>query len=381
MLANPSRRSTERPERPVIRYAVAGLGWFAQAAVLPAFARARRNSALVALVSGDAEKRDALARRYRVKTTASYEEYEECLRRSGADAVYIALPNSMHFEYTVRALRAGKHVLCEKPLAVTEEECDEMIRTAEETGRKLMTAYRLHFEPANLEAVEIVQSGRLGDVRFFHGVLSNDVREGDIRLQHALGGGTLYDIGIYPINAARSHFRAEPLEVTALSANNGEERFREVDEMTSAVMRFPGERLACFTSSFGASDVSAFRVVGTEGDLLLENAFEFKGGKTRYLSTGKRTRVKNFPPRDQVAPEILYFSGCILEDRQPEPSGWEGLADVRVIRALYRSAVSREPVGLAPFTKLDRPGAELRVERPPVEPPKLLHAEPPNEGG
>ena len=181
----------------------------------------------------------------------------------------------MHRDYTVRACRAGIHVLCEKPLAVSESDCEEMINAAAENGVKLMTAYRLHFEQANMKAVEIAQSGKLGELRAFNSVFTMQVKDGDIRLQKDLGGGTLYDIGIYCINAARYLFQDEPIEVFGFSANNGEKRFKEVDEMFSAILRFPDERLASFTTSFGASDVSAYQIVGTEGDLRVDPAYEF----------------------------------------------------------------------------------------------------------
>ena len=166
---------------PKIRYAVVGLGHIAQVAVLPAFAHAARNFTLTALVSDDSEKLKQLGRRYGVKLTYSYEQYDDCLRSGDVDAVYIALPNSMHAEYSLRAARAGVHVLCEKPMAVTERECQAMIRAAQKHKVKLMVAYRLHFEEANLKAIEIVKSGKLGEPRFFSSVL-------DYRLKRETSG-------------------------------------------------------------------------------------------------------------------------------------------------------------------------------------------------
>src|SRR6185369_15146769 len=169
--------------------------------VLPAFAHARRNSRLTAVVSGDATKRRELAKRYRLDRTFDYGEFDECLR--AVDAVYIALPNSMHAEYTIRAARAGVHVLCEKPMAVTADECEQMIESCASNGVKFMVAYRLHFEEINLNAIDIVRRRRIGEPKFFNSSFSMTVRSGDIRTRRALGGGTLYDIGVYCINAAR----------------------------------------------------------------------------------------------------------------------------------------------------------------------------------
>ncbi len=363
------------------RYAVVGLGYIAQVAVLPAFRNARRNSELAALVSDDPEKRKTLAARYKVPKTYSYEEYGDCLASGEIDAVYIALPNHLHRSYAVAAARAGVHVLCEKPLAVTEEECEDMIRTAEENGVRLMTAYRLHFEKANLKAVELVRSGKLGEPRIFHSVFTMQVDEGNIRLNPSeLGGGPIYDIGIYCINAARYLFRAEPSEVFAFRANIGEKRFRNVDEMITCVLRFPVERLASFTCSFGAADTGWYQVVGTRGDLCVDPAYEYAESLQHEMTIGGKTRRTAFSKRDQFGPELLYFSDCVLEDRDPEPSGREGLADVRIIRALLQSARTGKPVTLDEFERRKRPTMALENQRPPVEKPALVHAEKPKGG-
>src|SRR5688572_25062372 len=222
-----------------VRYAVVGLGHIAQVAMLPAFAHARRNSKLVALVSDDARKRRELARRYRVAATYSYDEFEECLEQ--VDAVYIALPNSMHAAFTIRAARAGVHVLCEKPMALTDTECHQMIDAARHGGVRLMIAYRLHFERTNLEAVEIARSGKLGELRYFHSSFSMQVTDTDnIRPKRPLGGGPLWDIGVYCINAARCLFQDEPTDVLGEIVPRNEPRFTEVEEMASGLLRFPG---------------------------------------------------------------------------------------------------------------------------------------------
>jgi glucose-fructose oxidoreductase len=363
-----------------IRYAVVGLGHIAQVAVLPAFAHAE-NSELAALVSDDPEKLEKLGRRYKVKARFSYAQFEECLNSGLVDAVYIALPNHLHREYTERAARAGVHVLCEKPLAVTEEDCLAMIRVCQENGAKLMVAYRLHFEEANLRAIELVQSGRLGEPRLFDSVFTMQVKEGDIRLNpRELGGGPLYDIGVYCINAVRNLYGAEPMEVVAFSANNGERRFQQCEEMTAAILRFPGrERLASFTCSFNGTEVGTYRVVGTKGELVMDPAYEYAEGLTQRVTIDGRTRERTFPKRDQFAPELISFSECIMTGAAPEPSGWEGLADVRVIRALYRSADTGQPVTLAPFSKEDRPSLAQEIRRPAVRKPDLVNTETPSE--
>jgi glucose-fructose oxidoreductase len=373
-------RAAKQTGKRKVRYAVVGLGHIAQVAVLPAFAHAE-NSELAALVSDDPKKLEKLGRRYKVKARFSYNQFEECLQSGAVDAVYIALPNHLHREYTERAARAGVHVLCEKPLAVTEEDCLAMIRACEENEVKLMVAYRLHFEEANLKAIELVQSGRLGDPRLFDSVFTMQVKEGDIRLNpRELGGGPLYDIGVYCINAVRNLYGAEPMEVIAFSANNGERRFQQCEEMTAAILRFPGrERLASFTCSFNGTDVGTYRVVGTKGEVVMDPAYEYADDLIQRVTIDGRTREHTFPKRDQFAAELISFSECILTGAAPEPSGWEGFADVRVIRALYRSADTGQPVSLPPFSKDDRPSLAQAIRRPAVKKPDLVNTEAPSE--
>lgn len=353
-----------------IRYAVVGLGHIAQAAVIPAFSHARRNSSLAAIVSGDRTKRKEVGRRYRVDGAFGYDEFDECLR--GVDAVYIALPNSMHAEYAIRAARAGVHVLCEKPMAVTVEECRQMIAACRQAHVRLMIAYRLHFETLNLSAMDLARNGRLGELKFFNSSFSMTVRRGDIRTKRACGGGTLYDIGVYCINAARNLFRAEPTQVFAMSLNSGLASLAEIDETTAATLRFGDDRVASFITSFNAADVASFRVVGTKGDLRADPAYEYAEGLEYTLTVDGKTIRKKFGKRDQFAPELLYFSDCILNDREPEPSGEEGMQDVRIVEALYKSARSGKPVSIRSFTKHQRPTGRQRITRPGVKKPPLI---------
>lgn len=354
-----------------IRYAVVGLGHIAQVAVLPGFKKAR-NSELTAIVSGDTEKRDKVGRKYKLKHVYSYDEYEKAL--SAVDAVYIALPNHLHREYAVRAANAGVHVLCEKPMAVNEEDCDVMIGAAKRNGIKLMIAYRLHLEKGNLEAIRLVQSGKLGKVRIFTSEFSQQVVDGNIRVTEPVksGGGPVYDMGVYCINAARYLFQAEPTEVFGFSANNGESRFRKVDEMTSVVLRFPEDRLATFTCSFGAGDISRYTVVGTRGKLVVEPAYEYAMAIKHQLTIEERKTSKTFAKRDQFAAELVYFSDCILKGKEPEPSGVEGLADVRIVRAAYESARTGRVVKLPELPAKNRPAPQHEIHRPPHGKPKTV---------
>jgi glucose-fructose oxidoreductase len=359
-----------------VRYAVVGLGHIAQVAVLPAFGNSRRNSKLAALVSGDPVKLEELGRKYGVERRCAYDGYDALLRSGDIDAVYIALPNSLHCDYAVRAAEAGVHVLVEKPMAVTEEECERMARAARDARVKLMVAYRLHFERANLEAIEVARSGRIGEPRLFSSTFSMHVVPDNIRVKRALGGGVLYDIGIYCINAARGLFREEPLEARAVCVG----AIGEVEEHVSCVLRFPNERLASFTCSFGAADVSEYRLVGTKGDLAVEPAYEYAMALQHRLTLDGEVKERRFAKRDQFAPELLYFSDCVLKNQDPEPSAEEGLADVRVIRALYRSAQAGRPVELTPYEKRERQSLEQEIRRPPIDKPQTVHTQAPSGG-
>jgi predicted dehydrogenase len=254
----------------------------------------------------------------------------------------------------------------------------QMMRACAENNVKLMIAYRLHLEPANLEAVEIVQSGQIGEPRIFNSVFTQQVTdESNIRLQDETGGGTIDDIGIYCINAARYLFEDEPIEVFAFAGTNGEERFSEVEEMATAILRFPEDRLATFTVSFGAAPVSTYQVVGTKGDLLLDPAYPWHGELKHYLTINGETQERSFPDHSQLAAEFIYFSDCIRMNLEPEPSGMEGLNDVRIIRSLYQSIKLGQPVQIARLDEHPRPTVEQAIAAPPQETPDPIHASSP----
>jgi predicted dehydrogenase len=361
-----------------VRYAVVGLGHLAQVAVLPAFKQAK-NSELVALVSSDRKKLAKLNRQYGVSRGFSYDEYEECLA-AGVDAVYIVLPNHLHREFTVRALEAGVHVLCEKPMAVTAKDCQAMIAAAKKNKRKLMIAYRLHFEKGNLEAIDAVRRKELGELRFFSSDFAQQVVKDNVRLTESVreGGGPIYDMGIYCINAARYLFGDEPTEVFATSAAKRDQRFQNTEEMTAVTMRFPGERLATFTASFGAADVGRYTLVGTKGTLTADPAYEYAEPIQLEIKVANRSRKREFPKRDQFAAELVYFSDCILNDKQPEPSGEEGLADVRIIEAIYKASRTRKQVKLPRLSKKRRPSLIQEIHRSAHGKPNTTEVESPS---
>jgi predicted dehydrogenase len=362
-----------------VRYAVVGLGWIAQESVLPGFRNATKNSELVALVTDDPEKARKVGKEYAVAKTVAYDGYDELLRSGSVDAVYIALPNNLHADFTIRAARAGVHVLCEKPMARSVEECESMTRACEEHGVKLMIAYRLHFEPGNLKAVEIVNGGEIGEPRFFSSVFGQQVPEGNIRLQKSLDGGPLMDVGVYCINAARYLFRSEPEEVVAFGATiKDDPRFAEIHEMASAILRFPGERLAAFTSSLGSASVDSYTVVGTKGDLRVTPGYGYHDERELVRTVKGKERKETFQPGDQFGAELMYFSQCIIDDAVPEPGGSEGTADIRVIEAILKSIRSGQAVRLPQSGPSRHPSEDQKIELPAVKPPKIVHAQSPS---
>jgi predicted dehydrogenase len=366
-----------------VRYGLIGLGYITQIAMLPAFKAASRNSTIAALISGDKKKLDKLGRDYGVKHLVHYDDFDDLMRSGKIDALYIGLPNTMHCDYAVRAARAGVHVLCDKPMAMTVADCRTMTAACEHDKVKLMIAYRLHFEPANLAAIKLLREGTIGELRYFTSEFSQQVKPGNIRTQAELGGGPLYDMGIYCVNGARHVYDAEPEEIVAVSAGRDGKRFHDVPEMMQVAMRFPDDALGSFTCSFGASDASAFHVWGTKGSLRLDQAYELKGDKTLHVMRAgqQKPTTRVFKATNQFAPLLLHFSDCILRNRKPLPSGEEGMADIRVLEAIVKAADTGRSVHLDnPKFLGPRLGKASPIKLPPIKPPKLYRAETPSAG-
>lgn len=374
-----SRLFGAKDER-TVRFAVIGQGYFAQSAILPAFANAP-NCELAAIFSEDEDKRRELGRKYEVKTALPYDQLDNYLNTGEVDAVYIALPNHLHCAYALRAAQAGVHVLCEKPMATSSDEAEAMIAACDASGVVLMIGYRLHFEAANLAAIDCIQSGELGDPRFFSSTFAMQIRKDNVRTDGRRGGGPLGDIGIYCVNAARGLFRAEPLEVTAISATRkNDDRFEDIDEQVSALLRFPGDRLAQFTCGFGAYDHSALTVVCGHGRLRMDPAYDMATDLVVETQlNGQRPKRQVFKKRDQIAAELIEFADCILEGREPEPSGVEGLADLRVLEAIEEAATTGRRVQVQSVERQRRPSLLQERRAPAHAMPPLINVQPPGQ--
>jgi glucose-fructose oxidoreductase len=351
-----------------LRFAVIGAGHIAQVAVLPAFEHAE-NAKLAAIVSGDPEKRDLLGQRHEVPAV----DYAECgrlLSSDEVDAVYIAVPNHLHAHYAQLAAKHGKHVLCEKPMAPTEEDCQQMIAACNDAGVRLMIAYRLHFEPAHMRAVELVQRGTIGRPVYFTSAFSQDVSPGDIRLVATeRGGGPMFDQGVYCINAARYLFGADPIETRAFATRRPrDDRFDQCDETVSAVLDFGEGRMAMVTASFGAYRTSRLQIVGDGGAISMQPAYGYTTGLSLQVEPSDgEPYTEAFERSDQFAAQIVEFVQCVQQERKPEPDGREGQMDVRILRAIHRSTMTGHAVEIEPIPMHARPGPHQVHTRPPVE--------------
>lgn len=339
------------PELPgkKLGWAVVGLGNLAINQILPALPKCQK-SRLAALVSGRPPKANHLAQVYGVdaKNVYSYESFDGIASNPAIDVVYVVLPNSMHAEYTLRALKAGKHVLCEKPMANTPEDCERMIAAARAASRKLMIGYRLRYEPFNQALIKFAQDPELGPTRVILADAGFNIGDpGQWRLKRSMaGGGSLMDIGIYALQAARYLSGEEPLEVNAmLHSTPGDVRFAEVEENVTFQLRFPSGLLANCTSSYGVG-ANRFRVLKPRGWGELEPALSYTGLRMRASRGGV---VEERPQRvvDQFATEMDHFSECLLAGREPLTPGEEGLRDLRLMTAIYEAARSGKTVRLA----------------------------------
>ncbi len=324
-----------------VGYAVIGLGriagHFLSAAGLTT------NSQVTALVSGHRDKADRIAAQYGVPSSSiyNYENFDQIAHNPSVDAVYVALPNSMHAEYTIRAARAGKHVLCEKPMSTNVAEAEQMIAVCKAAHVKLMIAYRCHYEPTNLKAIRVIRDGALGQVQAIESSFGFNMGPNEWRTSKKLaGGGPLYDVGIYSLNACRYLTGEEPSAISAYASTiDHDPRFAEVEENVSWTMRFPSGILATCSTTYGTNMPGYYHVYGSKGWLQVDNAFVYEGLRLRAEFGDTKIDEQN-PARDpsHFVAEAEHFSGCVQNNFEPKSDGEEGLRDMRYITEIYRSA-------------------------------------------
>jgi predicted dehydrogenase len=330
-----------------VGYCVIGLGLIADHFMRGV--KASEHSRITGLVSGHRDKAERIAAQYGVPASSiySYEDMDRMRENKSIDAVYVALPNSMHAEYTIRSAKAGKNVLCEKPMSTTVAEAESMIAACKAANVKLMIAYRLHYEPLNLKAIKLIKDGALGQVQTINGAFGFNAQPGIWRLNKALaGGGSMFDVGIYVLNACRYLTGEEPTNFKAVASTiDKDERFKDMEENMSWTMQFPSGILATGSTSYGCEMPGNYTVFGPKGWLEVNPAYSYEGLRLRasYSSGGKGEKVEideASPERDptQFTRETDHFSECILENRTPSSPGEEGLRDMRYIQDIYAAA-------------------------------------------
>ncbi|RAK58158.1 glucose-fructose oxidoreductase [Phenylobacterium deserti] len=338
------------PEDRKVGFAVVGLGKFAMGQIIPAFGESKA-AKLVAVVSGSPEKAQRVAAQHGIGPDGIYDysNFDRIAQNPKVEVVYVILPNSLHPEFTTRAFQAGKHVLCEKPMANTPEECQRMIDAGRRAGKKLMIAYREQYEPHNLEVMRRIRAGELGDLR----VISTDNgRHADPkdpadqwRLQKSLaGGGALPDVGIYGLNAQRYLSGEEPVEVRGwIDSPEGDPRFREVEDVTCWQLRFPSGLIANGSTSYSYQDASRFEILGTKARVTMDPAAEYDGHRV-MVKDQKGQQQLAIQEVNQMAREIDHMAKAVRNNTEVKTPGEEGMQDVRLIHAIYESARTGQAV-------------------------------------
>ena len=367
-----------------VRYAVVGVGWISQTALLPGV-KHTGNSEVVALVTSHIDKGQVVADKYGIENVYTYDQLPQVLASGEIDAVYLATPNFDHVEYAVQILDAGVHLLLEKPMAVSLEECERIIAAAQKSGAKLMIAYRLHFEPGTLKAIERVRNGEIGTLRFFNSSFSQPVSDQNHRAKHGFWAGPVPDMGPYPLNMARNLFGAEPIEVSALGVCTDPEHFLDAEgkpfEDTVAVtLQFEANRVAAFVLSYNGGDLDDYRVVGSKGDLFSDPAYQVGASIHHVLTVGKKKSSESFKTTDHFGGELKYFSECILNNENPEPDGEEGMLDIRVIAAIERALATGTVQKLEPYKRSRRPDLEQVQTLKVTKEPELIGVHQPSQG-
>ena len=359
---DPKGSSPFNPDAPDRRvgYALVGLGHLTLAEILPAFGQCK-HAKLVALVSGDADKMTKVAQQYGIKASScySYQTYDKIKDNAEVEVIYIVLPNSMHAEYTVRGAQAGKHILCEKPMAVSSKECEEMITACYKAGKKLMIAYRIQYESLNRQAQKLVRDKTYGATKFIQMMnCQNQAHDQQWRHKKALaGGGSLPDVGLYCLNTTRFLLGEEPTEVSAqIYSTPGDDRFKEIEESVSFTLRFPGGAISQCMSGYGSFNARSYAVHAETGTIKMDPAFAYKGleQERQHALGGKQlTEKPSNPDRDQFALEMDHMAECVRQNKTPYTPGEEGLQDQRIMEAIYQSARENKPVKLPAVAKLD----------------------------
>lgn len=365
-----------------VRYAMVGLGDIAQEDMMPGVEHTG-NSEITALITSDPKKATELGKMYDVKATYTYEQFAQALQSGTFDAIYLATPNWRHAEFIVPALKAGIHVLSEKPLEVSTAKCEEILAAEKASSARLMVAYRLHFEPGTLDTIAKIRDGKIGQVHTFSSTFAQPVDPANHRAHSGIGAGPVLDMGPYPINAARYIFSDEPTEVvSAVGTTHPDTGFdQDFADTVAVTLKFPHERLAQFTLSYHGGPYNSFVAIGTKGSITLDPCYMFGKPLEQVLAVGEDKTRQSFKNTDHFGGELKYFSDCILNNTEIEPDGEEGFADVRVIEGIHEALKTGKSVTLPPFTRTKRIDTDSQVVKlGAVSTPDLVDASNPGKG-
>jgi xylose dehydrogenase (NAD/NADP) len=313
------------------KWGILGPGFIATRAIIPAI-QGVSNSRVLAVASSNEERSREVALRFGIER--SYSGYQALLDDPDVDVVYIALPNHLHREWTIRAAEAGKHVLCEKPLAMYAAECNEMIAACQQANILLMEAVMYRFHPRMLHLKQMLVAREPGDIRFLHAAFSfNFNAPGNYRAYRQFGGGALLDIGSYCVNAARWLIGSEPDSSRAVISYSHE----SIDLNTSAVLRFGEDVSAHIQCSFIAAEHQTIEVVGTTGAVTAPLAFTAWRDDTTMLliQRGAVFERKEFAPADPYQLMVEHFTSCVMEKTpllNPPEDGWATLRVLDMLR-------------------------------------------------
>jgi predicted dehydrogenase len=343
-----------------VGYAIVGLGRLSVEEILPAFSQCQM-SRPVALVSGETQKATRLAAQYGIpaQNVYSYQNFDRIRDNPAIDVVYVVLPNAMHEEYVVRAARAGKHVLCEKPMAANSAQARRMVEACRAANRKLMVAYRIQYEAYNRAVRTLARSGEFGKVKLIEAINGQNQGEPN-QWRHKLalaGGGALPDIGLYCLNTIRFILGEEPVEIMASTYSTpGDPRFTEVEENCLWQMRFPSGVQANCSTGYGHHMSRRYRLHMERGWANLEMAFAYEGQQLQVASAqGRMERIENrqMDQKNQFAAEVDHMSDCVINNKTPFTPGEEGLQDHLLMEAIYRSAQEKRAITLPPIPRRD----------------------------
>lgn len=339
--------------------AVVGLGHLAVEEIIPGFGQSR-STRLAALVSGHRDKALAIAAQHGLADAAIYDyaSFDQIKNNPDVDIVYVVLPNAMHLEFVSRAAQAGKHVLCEKPMATSSADAERMIKACAEAKVRLMIAYRMQYEPTQRAAIALLRSGDLGDLRLIQAVNGqNDAPDQWRQVKALAGGGSVPDVGIYCYNAFRYLTGEEPVEITArLTRPKDDPRFREIEDVAQFTLLFPSGVMGVGTSGYSFHETRSMQAIAAKGAIGFENAFAYNNNAmviSRKAGSVNGLERRQYAPKSQFAAEMDHFAEAIRADAVPHTPGEEGLQDMRIMEAIYQAAEGGSPVKMPPVQGLD----------------------------